>query len=542
MLQQPSALTSPEFSDCVSPIIRQAMYLTSVIDERYLWADSLCITHHDREAASEQLQSMGAIYANAVVTIVAADGDSESGLPGLKGLSSSREMSQNVIPFGDEKLIVRNTYGLSEMIFFASRSQPYYSRGWTFQEYAMAKRKIIFNDSELHWVCSCSVWHEETTLYTDIDDEVGPGSSLLMAGFPDEWLLGKYIDAYNQRSLSFNEDALPAISGLLSVLSRSFQGGFLYGIPEMFFDHSLGWRPYFSLELERRVPSARPIENRFAFSGLPSWSWLGWRGSVKTCNDTAIRVNERLLSMEEAFPITEWYASTSPTCSPEKRRRIRSTWYENRAGYKDFTKPMPPGWSRRDITAQPSSHNEPRLYPEGCDRYVFKHESMLEQDGEPLEWFYPFPVNEIHVSTPPSMPEQTQYLFCDTVQARVTGYHQESADLGFPWDQEFRLYNKLGKQIGQLHPLNQDLRDRFPKYGAGLGLPIDVVAVCKLKTCFKAWDSEKKEYGFQVIRKDLYLVLWIEWVNGVAHRLASGKVGAAEWESLELERVSLVLG
>ncbi|KAF5672042.1 hypothetical protein FHETE_3914 [Fusarium heterosporum] len=486
-LQQPAALASKEFSNCVSPLIRQAMYLTSVIDERYLWADSLCITHHDREAALEQLQSMGAIYANAVVTIVAADGDSESGLPGIKGLSCPREMRQNVIPFGDEQLIVRNTFGLDEMIFFASRPQPYYSRGWTFQD----------------------VWHEETTLYTEIDDEVGPGCDILMAGFPDEWFLGKYIDAYNQRSLTFSEDALPAISGLLSVLSRSFPGGFVYGIPEMFFDHSLCWRPYFSRELERRVLSTRPIEDRFISSDLPSWSWLGWKGSINTCNDTAIRVNKRQSSIEEAFPITEWYASNSPTCPQAKRRRIRSTWYENRDVYKDFTKPMPPGWSRRDVAAQPPPQSEPRLYPEGCDRYVFKHESMPEHNGEPLEWFYPFPVHEIQVSTPPSVPEQTQFLFCETVQAQLSGYRLNTGNVDFPDDWEFRLYDGVGNHVGKLHP---------------------------------TWDANKKEYTSQITKQDFYLVLWIEWVNGVAYRLASGKVGTLEWESLNLENISLVLG
>jgi hypothetical protein len=48
---------------------------------------------------------MGAIYANAIVTIVATDGDSESGIPGLKGISSPRGMRQNIIPFGDERLL-----------------------------------------------------------------------------------------------------------------------------------------------------------------------------------------------------------------------------------------------------------------------------------------------------------------------------------------------------------------------------------------------------------------------------------------------------
>ncbi|EWZ94176.1 hypothetical protein FOWG_04544 [Fusarium oxysporum f. sp. lycopersici MN25] len=171
-LKKPFALATPEFSGFVSPIIRHAMYLTSAIDERYLWADALCVTHHDPKAASEQLRSMGAIYVNTVATIIATDGDTRSGVPGLKGISNLRGLSQNVIPFGDERLILRNTSFLDEMIFFPNQLQPYYQRGRTCQEYALAKRKTIFNNLEIHWVCSYSLWHEELTLFTEIDNEL----------------------------------------------------------------------------------------------------------------------------------------------------------------------------------------------------------------------------------------------------------------------------------------------------------------------------------------------------------------------------------
>jgi hypothetical protein len=256
----------------------------------------------------------------------------------------------------------------------------------------MAKRKIIFNNLELHWVCACSLWHEELTLFTEIDNELYPQSNIVMAGFPDDSSLRRYFGEYNQRSLTFEEDALPALSGLLSVFSRSFEGGFLYGIPEMFFEHSHGWRPCGNGYLQRRIPSGRPIESRFESSGLPSWSWLGWKGSVDTRCQTAIRVASNYVSgeayVEEAFPITEWYTSRLPTDPQEQRRRIRPTWFDKRDGYKDFINPMPPGW-----TCVAAPDNEPRFYPDGCGRYNFKRESMLEHHGRPIEWYYPFPVD-----------------------------------------------------------------------------------------------------------------------------------------------------
>ncbi|CVL05332.1 related to tol protein [Fusarium mangiferae] len=542
-LQKPSALATPEFSDFISPIIRHAMCLASAIDERYLWADALCVTHHDPKAASEQLRSMGAIYANAVVTIIATDGDSGSGISGLKSISNPRGLNQRVIPFGDEKLILRNTSYLDEMIFFPTRLRNYYQRGWTCQEYAMAKRKIIFHRREVHWVCSCSLWHEELALFTEIDDELHPQSNIVIAGFPDDSSLSRYFHEYNQRSLTFEEDALPALSGLLSVFSRSFEGGFLYGIPEMFFEHSLCWRASSTEGIQRRIESSRPIESRFEYSDLPSWSWLGWKGSINDRGQTGIRVGSNYTGeeehVEEAFPITEWYTSRSPADPHNRRRRIRPTWFEKREGYRDFTKPLPPGWKR-----VPEPGNEPQIYPDGCGKYLFQHESMLERYGAPLYWYYPFPVSEIQESTPPFMPEQTPYLFCETVQARLSGYQQDSHKLYFLWDNEAKLCDGFGKEIGKLHLPNEETRDRFPENvnGDEAGLQVDIVAVCRLKRCSKTWDRGKWKTRLPIFREDLYLVLWVEWKDGVAYRVASGEVIASEWESLDLEKVSLVLG
>jgi hypothetical protein len=164
--------------------------------------------------------------------------------------------------------------------------------------------------------------------------------------------------------------------------------------------------------------------------------------------------------------------------------------------------------------------------------------------GKPAEWYYPFPVKDIQVSTLPSMPEQTQYLFCETAQARLSGFQREFDESESWRDNEVRLCNGSGKDIGKLYLVDEESKDRFPEIvdGIEVGLPVDVVAVCKLKTRFKTWSTEKKEHGFPFIKEELYLILWIEWKDGIAYRLASGEVIVAEWERLDLEKVSLVLG
>ncbi|EXL69434.1 hypothetical protein FOPG_14614 [Fusarium oxysporum f. sp. conglutinans race 2 54008] len=233
----------------------------------------------------------------------------------------------------------------------------------------------------------------------------------------------------------------------------------------------------------------------------------------KVCNAAPRQISEKEY-VEEVFPITEWYTSRLPTDPQEQRRRIRPSWFEKREGYKDFTKPMPPGWKR-----VPVPENEPRLYPDGCSKYLFGHESMLEPYGRLSEWYYPFPVSEIQESTAPFMPEQTPYLFCETVQARLSGYQQDSDKLQYPWDNKSKLCDRLGKDIGKLHLPNKETRDRFPENanGAEIGLPVDIVAVCRLKRCSKTLDREHRETRLPIFKEDLYLVLWVEWKDGIAY-------------------------
>ena len=51
--------------------------------------------------------------------------------------------------------------------------------------------------------------------------------------------LNHFITEYNKREFRFEEDTLSGIFELLFVVSRSFIGGFIYGVSEMLFDRGL---------------------------------------------------------------------------------------------------------------------------------------------------------------------------------------------------------------------------------------------------------------------------------------------------------------
>lgn len=89
-----------EHRDRMSKTIRDAMYFVSVIGERYLWVDALCLVQDDPQSMVAGIQSMNCVFQNAIATIVAADGsDSTVGLRRLHSrLASNSQRVETIKP------------------------------------------------------------------------------------------------------------------------------------------------------------------------------------------------------------------------------------------------------------------------------------------------------------------------------------------------------------------------------------------------------------------------------------------------------------
>lgn len=165
-LRRAGALTGadPEVAyEHVAPIVTHAMALTSALAERYLWADSLCIPYQDPEAVAEQLSLMGSIYAGAVVTVVSLSGDAMDGLLGIEGVLIPRKTNQAVVPFGDEQIVSHDPWIEPDQKW---NRLPYFDRGWTYQEYLLSSRKLLFLKGQIHWICTDGCWHEDMSTST----------------------------------------------------------------------------------------------------------------------------------------------------------------------------------------------------------------------------------------------------------------------------------------------------------------------------------------------------------------------------------------
>ena len=85
------------------------------------------------------------------------------------------------------------------------------------------------------------------------------------------------VREYNHnRNLTFPADKLYTIAGLMAVWNRLFHGGFICGLPQMFFDDALLWQ---LCNILHRISQESCDSDKDV---LPSWSWAGWEGEIES--------------------------------------------------------------------------------------------------------------------------------------------------------------------------------------------------------------------------------------------------------------------
>jgi Heterokaryon incompatibility protein (HET) len=356
--------------------------------------DCLCIVQDDAESKHNQNRAMAGVYANAYVTIIAGNGwDANHGLRGIQGVTEPRHLSRFSKADVEENL------------------QPYtsiwYSRGWTFQEMVFSPRKIMFQYQMSTWECSCNSCHESSSqVMTDLDiSAFQPGinpwrTQIRFLEWPDIKQYVALVNDYNLRKLTYPEDGLTAISSLLSIMSSSFQGGFISGLPQMFFDEALLWQPL--QPMQRRKFSNTPE------SPLPSWSWVGWEGEIASkswigyyshlMNISAKHTESRLLQVQ---PLVRWYYGGSLSKDGEKIPINNSghAFVQNRT----FPQRLPPGWT-----------------------YDRESQAYLYQEQAATKSFYPIPI--VYDNQPQPL-ITARYLSVGLDEPSLIGPPQVSAEL-----------------------------------------------------------------------------------------------------------------
>ena len=259
--------------------IEDAILLTTGLGYQYLWIDRYCISQDNPIERQLQIQNMNAIYEQSVVTIIAAAGDDP--YYGLPGVSATPRKSQPHVKIGSRTLI-STPYAKNEIL-----QSKWNSRGWTYQEGLLSRRKLVFTDTQVYF--QCNSMHCLESIYAPLEilhtfknnrmrDQVGMSRVFPLRG------LGKYpkhledrLNEYLKRSLTFEKDILDAFRGLLTAFEREFSSPVksFCGIP-IFCEplstvnlealvFGLSWSPRYK---DDRKPKRR--------LGFPSWTWAGW--------------------------------------------------------------------------------------------------------------------------------------------------------------------------------------------------------------------------------------------------------------------------
>jgi hypothetical protein len=221
---------------------------------------------------------MDQIYSQAELTIVLAAGsDDRYGLPGV----SSRERK----PQGKTSTGSVNLLQIPPHTSHALRSSAWASRGWTYQEGILSKRRLVFTDDQVSYICNSmhcaeSVRMPEEQLNKKDKDTPFTGFLPRMVnsnrGSEDLWHdyrdIKGHIMEFSKRKLSYDSDVLNAMLGIFNSLKGS-KGKLvrnLYGMPV-----KVGSK---DLVLPLCWYHSDPARRRDDF---PSWSWAGWDGGVE---------------------------------------------------------------------------------------------------------------------------------------------------------------------------------------------------------------------------------------------------------------------
>lgn len=513
--------------DEIPRTIRDTIDLVHQLGIPYLWVDSLCIVQDDAESKHNQIEAMAGVYANAYVTIIAGNGwDADHGLRGIQGVTLPRQLS----PFSKSD--------------FRENLQQYssiwYSRGWTFQELLFSPRKIMFQYQLATWQCNQSAWHETSLSKISlplIDAYFKPKISpwqgeIEVSAFPDIQQYIKLVREYSRRKLTYSDDALPAISSLLSVMSSSFDGGFISGLPEMFFDEALLWQPMESMQRRSSSPGA---------NNPPSWSWAGWEGDLmgppweEHYNHLAFKQprfrgwRARRDVELPVIPIVQWYwgnhLDENVPVSPSGGRYVEH--------FTRHATNIPTGWRR--YATYYKYNNDPRFLAT-----------------------YPLPIPEGQSSRVIS----ARYLFCRTTRAYLRSALEKKIliklDLGNYYstmleDKDCNIVGSLNLNLSPAHSLSERSGIQFELVAISAGTTLSKNALDVLPTGGReasyalGWGHNTSNFkvGEDMLTglvERFYYVLWIQWENGIAYRRGLGRVLKDAWEREVVDEIDLVLG
>lgn len=529
LLSQPNAFS--EHLSRVPLTVQDSMALISSLGLKYLWVDRFCIIQ-DADTITEetQLAAMASIYTNAYFTIAAREGDAQSGLAGSRPERPRRNPFETFRLNSHCQMLLR-----SPTTSHNNKIPRYDQRGWTFQEWTLSRRILVFHRQTVFWTCFKTA-EQENGVYPGSDvNPLSVGSSIWVPGLNNGDYLDQ-VDRYCQRELTFQDDKLRAFNAIIAVVGRSLRGRMLYGLPELFFSESLPWTP-------KNLVTSRFGRNN---ASMPSWSWAAWTGLI----DTSL--------VREAFECTlssqingrgRYFCMVKMEMLSKVEAVSSSDQVQDRAY-----------WARKSSQESNGLRSNNRGLLSGVPVLKGPDDNMEKLSQHP-PFFIRFSTERIcgflTAESSGSKNRSTDYLG----MRLLTENTREKKLLSWPC-----LCDRDNNVIGYLDMRPDMLEDQYiPQNGFNTGIELISIGGLELpwyiltlqganylhRECPKSFRHRNKPecaYNRSLCKLGVnwkwrfYNVLWIEWKGKIAYRKGVGKIWADCWEKLEREEIEVTLG
>lgn len=270
--------------DALCPTFQDAISVVRQLGLRYLWIDSLCIIQDDDEDWARESSKMATIYSLAHLTIAATRSPNHEGGCFAK-LSPQFQTHKITVSGPDDKELTLFFRQLmphcAGLILSPAQADefPLLDRAWVYQERLLSPRLLHFHNNELSWecahysVCECG---EDVGSYMEIylqsfkRPKVEHARALAKIGtftMANRW--HEIVQEYSGLRMTFQKDALPALSGLAKQMSEHREGEqYVAGLWDSTIFVDMLWAA-------QSGSGRRPKEWRG-----PSWSWVSTTAAV----------------------------------------------------------------------------------------------------------------------------------------------------------------------------------------------------------------------------------------------------------------------
>lgn len=243
-------------------LFREVIKMLRSLGVAYLWIDALCIIQDSLNDWENEASKMASIYSNAYLTMSASES------------TSPDDFQIPQYPDTEPDECLHPWDGLGHVVDHGALSK----RGWCLQERCLSRRIVHLGSSQIHWECPGATYDEHFKKLHRAHPVLLAHQRIMLGprGFLNDDLLGMgrhpyrlwyaILGNYGKRSLSFEKDRIPALSGLIELFKRSTGDSMVHGLWRADIPHGLIWsasRHDYATDSDAYEPTT-----------LPSWSWI----------------------------------------------------------------------------------------------------------------------------------------------------------------------------------------------------------------------------------------------------------------------------